>query len=83
MVYKNYILRVILRAYIYIYIVIFRLFIIYICDKWVPVTMAWCVLRLRMEEWQHQNYPLNGSRDTNENFFVQIEKHPYLLTIAA
>jgi hypothetical protein len=20
------------------------------CDKWVPVTMAWCVLRLRMEE---------------------------------
>jgi len=20
-------------------------------DKWVPVTMAWLVLRLRMEEW--------------------------------
>jgi hypothetical protein len=21
------------------------------CDKWVPVTMAWHVLRLRLEEW--------------------------------
>ena len=20
-------------------------------DKWLPVTMAWCVLRLQMEEW--------------------------------
>ena len=26
------------------------LFIVYICDKWVPVTTAWCVPLLRMEE---------------------------------
>jgi len=39
------------------YLVIVRFlynFIIYLCenvrDKWVPVTMAWHVLRLRMEE---------------------------------
>jgi hypothetical protein len=23
----------------------------YVCDKWVPVTTAWRVLKLRMEEW--------------------------------
>jgi hypothetical protein len=38
----------------------------YICDKWVPVTTAWRVLRLRMEERQRQNYPLNGSGETDE-----------------
>ena len=38
---------------------------------------------LRMEERQRQNYPLNGSRDTDEKYFVKIEKRSYLLTIAA
>jgi len=57
--------------------------IIYISYKWVPVTTAWRVLGLRLGERQRQNYLLKASRDTDKKCFVQIEKHPYLLTVAA
>jgi len=46
------------------------LFILYICDKWVPVTTAWCVLRLRMEErppvWRIASNILNKQSRTRE-----------------
>jgi hypothetical protein len=31
----------------FIYLIHYNMF----HDKWVPVTMAWCILRLQMEEW--------------------------------